>query len=226
MQRDWQLLHPYKSAVPPISTNTTSFLSMHFHALSNRYLILKGIFLYISESLYIVLLATPSQNFPTKLAELRRKPFQLQWRSWQSKVPAVHAHKPSPPPMSPCPPLPSSPRSVCTALGYARSMAHTECSQAQVEHRPQRNHYQITGKLKSSSFSPTSSRQEGTWASLTSACTINTPSFRFIITGHFPIWNCLLTWTNLFFTMYLHLIIQQAWLSWVLIIINTLLTSL
>lgn len=45
MQRDWQLLHPYKSAVPPISKTTTPFLSTHFHALSNRHLIFKGDFL-------------------------------------------------------------------------------------------------------------------------------------------------------------------------------------
>lgn len=39
-------------------------------------------------------------------------------------------------------------------------------------------------------------RQELSPHFLTSTCTITTPWFHFIIMGHFPIWNCLLTWTD------------------------------
>lgn len=185
----------------------------------------RGIFLYISESLHIVLLTTPSQNFPTKLAELRKIKSQLQSSFWQTKVPAVHAHNPSPPPISSCPHFPEL-TEICLYSTWVRQVhgpywVFPGTSVTQTTKKSLSNHREA----KKSSFSPTSSKQEGTEAFLTSACTINTASFRFIIMGHFPISNCLLTWTK-FFTMYLHLIIQQAWLSWVLIIINTLPTSL
>lgn len=70
---DRQALHPYKWVIPALSTTTTSFLSTRFHTFSDRAPVLKGSFLYISKSHYTDLLATPSQNFASRLTELKKK---------------------------------------------------------------------------------------------------------------------------------------------------------
>lgn len=109
MQRNWQPLHPYKSAVPPLSPPTTSFLSMHCHALFNRHLILKGDFpIHPWKPLHGPLCKPhPKILLQSRQNEAKKKKkSQQQWSFWQTKVPAVHAHKPSPLPNSSCPHFP------------------------------------------------------------------------------------------------------------------------